>query len=168
MYIANKKSVGKVWGTMKTCSSGAVAATIARLCPEVAGKIQLHGKYKTNESGRTTWWWFIIKGKEKTLTELQEMWEGVFNQTAWKLEYCYMSKKSVIEGSQAVPSSPGAKEDLCPQAAKIMVIFLLHHILLPPHTHTRCTNITVSQHIHLPLLPLLFYNSNSLQTFHGG
>ena len=89
--------VRKVWGTMKACSSGAVAATIVRIFPDVAGKIQLRRKYKTNDSGRTTRWWFIIRGEEMTLTKLEE---GIFNQTAWTLEYCFMSNKGATEESQ--------------------------------------------------------------------
>ena len=87
--------VRKVWGTMKTCSSGAMATTIARLCPAVAGKIRLRRKYKSNEAGRVIRWWFVIRGEEEVLVELENMWDPVFNQTSWKLEECLKLKEDI-------------------------------------------------------------------------
>ena len=72
-------------GNHESMLACAVAATVVRIFPDVTGKIQLSRKYKTNDSGRTTQWWFIIRGEKMTLTKLEERWEGIFNQTAWKL-----------------------------------------------------------------------------------
>ena len=98
--------VRKVWGTMKTCSTGAVAATVGQICPDIAGKIQLRRKYKTNDLGRTTRWWFVIQGDEATLTTLEEMWEGVCNQTSWRLEKCFKKIEVDNQDSQATTEPP--------------------------------------------------------------
>ena len=122
--------VRKVWGTMKACSSGAVAATIVRISPDVVGKIQLRRKYKTNNSGRTTRWWFI-PGEEMTLMKLEERWEGIFNQTAWKLEYCFMVqqrnyKSSQSNGQYPPPTpSPTSSPHPCPISLLIHLPLLL-------------------------------------------
>ena len=64
-----------------------MASTIARLCPAVADKLQLRRKFKTSQDGRISRWWFLIRGDECVLTEL-EMWETVSAQTSWRLEDC--------------------------------------------------------------------------------
>ena len=44
-------------------------------------------------SGRIHWW-FIVKGSESDLEELEREWDHVHLQTGWKLENCYMSPLS--------------------------------------------------------------------------
>jgi len=81
--------VRKVWGTMKSCTAHTVSNTIAQLCPTVSAKLQLRRKFKTSGSangGRTTKWWFVIRGAEDVLIELQDKWENIALQTSWKLE----------------------------------------------------------------------------------
>lgn len=47
-------------------------------------------------SGRTHWW-FIVKGSESDLEELEKEWDRVQLQTGWKLEMCYMTSSSIPE-----------------------------------------------------------------------
>ena len=82
----------KIWGTMKACSVQTVSTTIAQLCPSVAGKLQLRRKFKTNDNGRIIRWWFLIRGEEDVLVELQQIWKRVSIQTSWRLEECLIYK----------------------------------------------------------------------------
>ena len=78
--LSGKKSsvpgAHKVWGTMKACTTQTVSTSIAQLCPTVAGKLQLRRKFKTNDNGRITRWWFLIQGEEGVLVELQQICMG--------------------------------------------------------------------------------------------
>ena len=93
LYQSTKKKrvpdVRKGWGCLKTCTSQAVASTIARLCPSMEGKLQARRKFVTNKDGRTAKWWFLIKGEEPVLTEVEKIWERIFVQTSWKLQNCF-------------------------------------------------------------------------------
>ena len=132
---------------MKACLYGAVAGTIARICPDVAGKIKIRRKYKTNNSGRTTRWWFIIRGEEETLTKLEEGWEGIFNQTAWKLEHCYISKEGLTEETQtATLNSPRAEQENCPKSSQSDQ----NTPATPPPTSSSPNSHSMSQPTHTP------------------
>ena len=76
----NVSGVRKVWGTMKACTTQTVATTIEQLYPTVAGKLQLRRKYKTSENVKR--WWFLIRGEEEAIIELQQMWDRISTQTS--------------------------------------------------------------------------------------
>lgn len=44
-------------------------------------------KYKKGITGKDKWW-FLLKGQESVLKELETGWENVSLQTRWKLEAC--------------------------------------------------------------------------------
>lgn len=98
--------VRKVWGTMKACTTQTVSTTIAQLCPSVAGKLQLRRKFKTNDNGRVTRWWFLIRGEEEVLIELKQIWERVSIQTSWRLEECFVYRELPLEQSDGAPPDP--------------------------------------------------------------
>jgi len=77
-----------------------VATTIAQLCPTVAGKLQLRRKYKTSENGHVKRWWFLIRGEEEVLIELQKTWDHISTQTSWRLEECLMYEDLPAERSE--------------------------------------------------------------------
>ena len=86
---------------MKACTSLTVSSTIAQLCPTIAGKLQLRRKFKNNDNGRVIRWWFLIRGEEDVLTELQHAWDRVSTQTSWRLEDCLRYKNSPEKSSDA-------------------------------------------------------------------
>ena len=99
----------KVWGSMRSCSVQSMASTIAKLCPTMVEKLQVRRKYKTSRDGKISRWWFLIRGEEQVLTELEEKWGCVALQTSWKLEDCLKYNKP----EQQPPPSPGSS--LSPQ-----------------------------------------------------
>ena len=94
----------KIWGTVPTCSAGAVAATISKLVPT---KLQLRIRRKTrNLNGNKVVWWFVVHGVESDLDILERDWEKVKVQTLWSLENCYMPLTSSTQPeSHASPSN---------------------------------------------------------------
>ena len=79
----------KIWGTVPTCSAGAIAATISKLVPT---KLQLRIRRKTKMlSNNKAVWRFIVHGEESDLHILEHDWDKVKVQTLWSLENCYMS-----------------------------------------------------------------------------
>ncbi len=79
--------VRRIWGTMKSCPTTAVALAIKRLTV-VGTKLTVKRKFKKNENGKVKWW-FLLKGAEDDLLKLEGEWQKVELQTAWKLEVCY-------------------------------------------------------------------------------
>ena len=78
----------KIWGTMRTTSTAVVTTTVARLLPSVAGKLQVRRKFKSLPNGRTIRWWFLVRGDEVILQDLQKSWNAIQLHTSWKLEEC--------------------------------------------------------------------------------
>ena len=95
--------VRKVWGCLKTCTSQTLATTIARLCPDMNGRLQVRRKFVTNKDGKTSKWWFLIKGDEPALTELEKSWECISVQTSWKLQDCF---KFTLPGQSLEQEAP--------------------------------------------------------------
>ena len=82
----------KIWGTVPTCSAGAIAATISKLVPT---KLQLRIRRKMKMlSNNKAVWWFIVHGEESDLHILEHDWDKVKVQTLWSLESCYMSSNA--------------------------------------------------------------------------
>ena len=46
-------------------------------------------KYKTGKDNRGRWW-YIVRGTEEDLCELDSEWDHVHIQTSWKLETCFI------------------------------------------------------------------------------
>ena len=45
-------------------------------------------KFREGESSRQDRWWFLLRGTEAVLMELENLWSDVTLQTGWKLEKC--------------------------------------------------------------------------------
>ena len=61
---------------------------------------------KTNDNGRVTRWWFLIRGEEEVLAELQQIWEHVSIQTPWRLEECVVYRESSLGQSEQSDGAP--------------------------------------------------------------
>ena len=97
--------VRRIWGTVKSCSSGAVKNTVSNLVsPEAVpqiGNMVVKCKYK-RLPGNKIRWWFLIYMEEDSLEKLESAWERVSLQTSWKLEPCHAPENF----SQAPPLPP--------------------------------------------------------------
>ena len=85
--------VRRVWGTLKTTTTGAVKNALS-LVPEIpANTIVVKRKYKVREKNVTRWW-FNLRASEETLQQLESHWQRVQIQTAWKLEPVFYNAPS--------------------------------------------------------------------------
>ena len=92
----------KIWGTLKTTTSIAVRNTISSLTTIPSSKLQIKRKYKSrriNPDTVTLKWWFVIRGEESVLQELEGEWSAVAMQTAWKLEPVYIYEENPTPGN---------------------------------------------------------------------
>ena len=95
----------KVWGTLKNTTTSAVAKALTSLAKIPPMSVTVKRKYKVarNNSKQVVRWWFIIRGNEEVLQQLQANWEAVSIHTAWKLEPVLMYDH---EKAQTTPSVP--------------------------------------------------------------
>ena len=77
----------RIWGTLRSTTVAAVTTALSRLTT-VGSKLQVRRKYKTGKDNRSRWW-YIVKGAEEDLCELDSEWNHVHIQTSWKLEACF-------------------------------------------------------------------------------
>ena len=79
--------VRRVWGTMRGCSYRTVLSTLQRLT-SVAENVEVRRKFKKRGNTEVRWW-FLIRGEETVLQNLDMEWVNIENSTSWKLERCY-------------------------------------------------------------------------------
>ena len=81
----------KLWGTLRATTATVVSSTIGKLTT-VGKLVEVKRKYKSQPNGstnnRNTKWWFILRGSEDVLKELEGEWERVQLQTTWQLMPC--------------------------------------------------------------------------------
>lgn len=98
--------VRRVWGTMKNTSPAAVISTLTKLTSQNLGsKLTVRRKFKESTSGRDRWW-FLLKGEERVLKELEDMWNTVSLQTRWKLETCTKPRDDNATDGEKTSDSP--------------------------------------------------------------
>ncbi len=122
----------KVWGTLRSTTTTAVANTIKSLTKLPATPnpdLKIKRKYKTADSNnkRVVKWWFVVRGEEKLLEELSKQWNLVAVQTAWKLEpvQCFMPENQGKERTTSVGNTTVSEADN-----------LLETTLIPDDTET--------------------------------
>ena len=104
----------RIWGTLKSATASTVSSTLKKLSTS-GNKLTVRRKFKTNEISGRIHWWFILKGSESDLEELERDWDHVQLQTGWKLENCYMSPLSSpnpeLSGKQDETSAPSLENN---------------------------------------------------------
>ena len=76
----------KIWGTLRTTTSNAVSSTLSKLTSK-GNQVQVKRKFKSiQNTNKTVRWWFVIRGSEDMLQEIESEWDHVSAQTNWKLE----------------------------------------------------------------------------------
>ena len=76
-----------IWGTLRTTTVATVTSALSRLT-SVGDKLQIRRKFKTTTGNRIRWW-FVVRGSEEDLCNLENEWDRIKIQTSWKLEVCY-------------------------------------------------------------------------------
>ena len=76
---------------MKTTTSAAVKNALSSLTKVSSSDLHVKRKYKSSRRNPDTVakWWFVIRGEENKLQELEGEWRAIAMQTAWKLEPVY-------------------------------------------------------------------------------
>ncbi len=123
------KGARKVWGTLRSTTKVAVENAIKNLTNTSTKGLVVKRKFKTacNDASRVTKWWFVIRGEESVLEELQKEWPTIALQTSWKLEpvlsyaddpVCLDGEQSSMLGNQSVRTIPNMnhqhQHDQCP------------------------------------------------------
>ena len=81
--------VRKVWGTKKDATTTVVLRTIRQLTKiDPEKRLTVKRKFQEGGPGRRDRWWFLIRGYEAVLGELENLWNSVSLQVGWKLEMC--------------------------------------------------------------------------------
>ena len=78
----------KIWGTVKYATAASVTSTLKTLAKLPVDAVFVKRKYKTaqNNKKQVVRWWFVVRGDERVLKDLESNWGSVSIQTAWKLE----------------------------------------------------------------------------------
>ncbi len=82
------KGARKVWGTLRHTTSSAIQNTLKILTKNGSNGLTVKRKFKTapSDRNRVMKWWFVLRGEEQLLEQLQDEWPAVSAQTSWKLE----------------------------------------------------------------------------------
>ena len=95
------KAVGarKIWGTLKTTTSAAVKNALSSLIKVSCSDLQIKRKYKSSRRNPNTVakWWFVIRGEENKLQELEGEWRAIAIQTVWKLGPVYYYEETLSQ-----------------------------------------------------------------------
>ena len=100
----------KIWGTHPSATAQSVSKTITSLT-KVPADITIKRKYKTilsqQSSGRHKLirWWFVIRGSDDTMKQLDEKWNLVLMQVDWELESLYSYSDATDPGSTVTTES---------------------------------------------------------------
>ena len=94
----------RIWGTMKSTTPGAISSALKKLTT-VGDQVSIKRKHRQLASGRTRWW-FVLKGEEQVLTQLEDEWECVCLQLSWKLEPCFKPKVVKVDTHTEITIDP--------------------------------------------------------------
>ena len=95
--------------------------------PGIRNEILVKRKYKVKEKNgrRLTRWWFILRASEQTLRALENHWQKIQIQTAWKLEPVSFSAK--LSSEPAVHHSTSQGNDTYAAESQVLTARLSQH-----------------------------------------
>ena len=108
------KGARKVWNTYKFVTASAVSHAIHKITSIPAADLSIKRKFKSNDN-KVLSWWFVARGEETILEQLDNLWEQVYLQTKWELKP--LLSYSVGVSSESLPSgnaTPGATSSSSP------------------------------------------------------
>ncbi len=96
----------KIWGTLRSTTTVAVANSLKALTTIAPTAFSVKRKFKTAPTNpkKAVQWWFVSRGEEHILQQLQDAWDPMHLQTAWKLEPLYEFSKGAAKSP--VPTHP--------------------------------------------------------------
>ena len=114
------KNARRVWGTLRTTTSAAVRTTLQQLIGFPESDVIVKRKFKTanGDSDRVIKWWFVVRGNEETIQQLESGWPKVQLQTAWKLEPLYFISKKKTPNKE-LSMSTDQLPSLKPQSTEV-------------------------------------------------
>ena len=89
----------KVWGTLRSTTVSAVKNAIHSVTNISINDLTIKRKFKTGGNDMVVRWWFVIRGDEATLQNLEDSWQQLSLQTQWRLEpvLCYSDVVELYE-----------------------------------------------------------------------
>ncbi len=110
----------KLWGTHSSATTRAVSKTIATLTKVSDSNYTIKRKFKLTyvpsiARSKVTHWWFVIRGDEEILGQLEDKWNLVQMQVDWKLEPLYSfvdatCNTTIQQPDNSTPLSPPVTE----------------------------------------------------------
>ena len=86
----------RIWGTMKNTTCAAIQNAVRRFTPGIPNqRLSFKRKYKSANDGTVTKWWFVVRGEESLLADLDNQWNTITTQLGWKLQPTYSFDESV-------------------------------------------------------------------------
>ena len=110
--LVSVKGARKVWNTYKIVTTSAISQAIHTITGIPTTSLSIKRKFRLNATdNKVAAWWFVIRGEESVLEQLDSSWQQVNLQTKWELKpvlsYAAISENSVSEN----PSSGSAPID---------------------------------------------------------
>ena len=83
--LVSEKGARKVWNTYKIVTASAISHAINTITG--ISNLTVKRKYRRNASNNSvSIWWFVIRGEEAVLEQLDSVWSQVQLQTKWELK----------------------------------------------------------------------------------
>ena len=98
----------KVWGTMKSTSASTMSNAIKSLSDVDVDTLTIQRKYQNTLTNRKSKWWFVIRGEESSLKNLDVKWEPIALHTSWKLELLLRFDDTITDSTT---TTDGASKD---------------------------------------------------------
>ena len=112
----------KVWGTLRSTTVSAVANAICSVTSIPTTDITIKRKFKSRPNdNRIKRWWFVLRGEESALQNLEGCWNQLQLQTKWKLEpvlrYSDTAACKESDQSTALPTDALSKDSVAEAAS---------------------------------------------------
>ena len=79
----------RVWGAKRDATASVVLQTVKQLTKiDPEKRLTVNRKFQEGESDRRDHWWYLIRGSEAALADIENLWNSVSLQVGWKLESC--------------------------------------------------------------------------------
>ena len=94
------KGARKVWNTYKIVTTSAISHAIHTITGISVNNLAIKRKFRLNATdSKVAAWWFVIRGEESLLEQLDNSWQQVNLQTKWELKPVF-SYASTDENTQ--------------------------------------------------------------------
>ena len=85
--LVSMKGARKVWNTFKFVTASAVSHAVHTITGIPTTNLSIKRKFRhCAVSNKVSTWWFVIRGEETVLEQLESMWSQVQLQTKWELK----------------------------------------------------------------------------------